>query len=332
MNYLQSKEILKKIKSAQKILLNIHRKPDPDTVGSTLAMKYFLDKLCKQTTIICPDKIDEHFLYLKDVNKIRTVNFASFDFSNYDLFIILDSSNWEMVTNNPNFQSPEIETLVIDHHKTNNIKGEIALIDDRSSATGEIIYKLLKDWNNDVDKKTADALFCAIAGDTVMFKHSRNPSSTYSIVSQLISQGADSNLYTENILGNYDLDFVKLIGCFLSHMEVDLESKLVWTAVTYKEYERYGKSKDAKDFVANNFLQSFKNVEFGAAILEYEEGRASVSLRSKGKIDVSKIALKFGGGGHKEAAGCSFDIHGESFDLEIRDFTEELKRLTKQDK
>ncbi|MDO8498008.1 MAG: bifunctional oligoribonuclease/PAP phosphatase NrnA [bacterium] len=309
LHYPESKQILEKIKGAQRIVLNVHRKPDPDTVGSSLALSYYIQSLGKETTLVCPNKIGEEYGFLKQATKIKTVSLSTFDFSPYDLFIILDSSSWHMVADSHNFTPPSLPTIIIDHHKTNNLEVEIKLLDIKAPAVGEIVYNLLKDIGADIDADTATALFTAIAGDTVYFKHTPHPAQTFEIATKLLEKGARQDLYIQYMTSNHPLSFIKCLGKMLEHMEYDAEHKFVYAAMPFEEYETYGKPSGVKDAVANEFLQAVKDAEFGVAILEGEKDRLFVSLRSKGKVDVSTIALHFGGGGHKVAAG--FSIKGE---------------------
>lgn len=312
MHYQESGKILQMISHAQRPLLNVHRKPDPDTVGSSLALSYYLQSLGKETVLICPSRIGEEYSFLKQANKIQTVHIPTFDFSPYDLFIVLDSSSWDMVSNTHGFSPPSKPTVVIDHHKTNNLEGTIKLVDPTAPAVGEIVYDFLKDIGAEIDSEMATALFTAIAGDTVYFKHTPHPAQTFKIATNLLQKGARQDLYIQYMTSNHHLNFIKCMGKMLEHMEYDAEHKFVYTAMPVEEYETYGKPPGVKDAVANEFLQSVKDAEFGVAILEGEKGNLFVSLRSKGNVDVSSIALHFGGGGHRVAAG--FSIQGEFLD------------------
>src|SRR3990167_3127647 len=146
MHFEKSKKILEALKKANNILVNVHRNPDLDSVGSALAFKYILNKLGKKVTIIGPHPVEPAFLFLPGANTIKVVDFHTFDFKPYDLFLILDSASAQIVTSDPKLPLPSLPLLVIDHHKGNNIQAGIKLVKEDASATAEIIYYLLKDW------------------------------------------------------------------------------------------------------------------------------------------------------------------------------------------
>ena len=146
MNYKESAKILKEIKNAKKILVNCHRGPDSDSVGSAIALSRVIKELDKDATIICPSDIPADLMFLDGADRVKRVNFSSFDFSNYDLFFIIDSSTYAMVTGLKDNDKPSINTVVIDHHISNEKFGKINLVDAKTTSTGEILYKVFEDW------------------------------------------------------------------------------------------------------------------------------------------------------------------------------------------
>jgi phosphoesterase RecJ-like protein len=303
--YSQSKTIFKEIKKAQRILLNVHRSPDLDSCGSSLTLYQVIKKLAKKVEIVSPQPVREQFLFLKDSRKIKKIDFSRFDFSSFNLFIILDSSSADMVTGSPQINLPKIPMIIIDHHKTNKLMGKVRLIDEEASAVGEIIYQLFQDWKMSIDKETASNLFSSIATDTVFLKYPRHPQRTFAIVYDLIKKGADMEALVKNVYNNYSLSVLKLLGLFLQKMSVDKKGDFVWAAVSHQEYESFGKPKGIRELAADQFFQSVGGVEFGMVMLEEEKGKLGVSFRSKGLIDVSKLAEKLSGGGHRKAAGAT---------------------------
>src|SRR3989344_8203976 len=123
-----STKILEEVKKANKSLINCHRNPDPDSIGSALALKVVLQKIGKEAKIICPTKLDKGVSFLKGFDEIEVVDFSKFDFKKYGLFITLDSSTWDMVTGAKNTSRPKgIKIITIDHHFTNDSFGDINL-------------------------------------------------------------------------------------------------------------------------------------------------------------------------------------------------------------
>lgn len=311
MNYLQSPKILEEIKKANNILINVHRNPDLDSLGSATAMYQALIKMGKKVTLVCPHEIPENFRFLKGADKVEVIDFMNFknfiNLTNSDLFIILDSGSYDIVTGSKEIELPDVKKIVIDHHKTNNWENYIyKLLDIKASSTAEIIYKLLLDWGTEIDQEIATSLFAGISSDTVFFKYSQEAKSTFQIGSELLSKGADRGKIVDQAFDSFNFDLVKMIGEFLTKMEKG--NGYVYSIVDNQTFLKYGKQQGAREIVANLFARSIKGFDFGIMAIEYEKDKFAVSLRSKKDTDVSEIAKRFGGGGHKNAAGAT--IHG----------------------
>ena len=181
MNYPKSKEILEEIKKAKKILLNCHRGPDPDAIGSCLAMYKVLKRMVKKVEIICPsERLYENVNYLKDFTEIKTnIVFSSFNFSIYDLFIVFDSSSWEMVSGDKKSVIPKLPIINIDHHETNTFYSGVNLVDKNASSVGEMLLKIFVDWEIEIDADCAACLMAAIVGDTGAFRYPHTTPNTF---------------------------------------------------------------------------------------------------------------------------------------------------------
>lgn len=318
MNYKESKEILEEIKKADKILLNCHRGPDPDSIGSALALSYVLEKMGKHTDIVCPsERLYDELSFLRNYDKIKKeTDFSTFDYTKYDLFVCQDSSSWDMVTGSKETQIFNMPIVVIDHHKTNTRYGQLNLIDAGSSSVGELLYKILMDWDVEIDKDTATALLTAIIGDTGIFKYPNTEVSTFKIASDLMSDGADKDLIVAKVYRSVKPNLIKFWGETLRRVVIDEEAKFVYSAVPYSVNESLGKPEYAKETACDLFAQITDGTEFGIMMLETEPGKISVSLRARNKFDTSKIALELGGGGHKAASGAK--VEGLPFDEAVK--------------
>lgn len=312
MYYKLSSKILETIKKSNNILINVHRNPDLDSIGSATALYQALVKMGKQTTLICPHEIPENFKFLKGADMVKTIDFKKFNVypakpegRSGDLFLILDSGSCDIVTGSKEIKLPDIKKIVIDHHLTNNWENYLSrLLDTKASATAEIVYRLLTDWEVGFDKNISTSLLSGIAGDTVFFKYPKDPGVTFKIVNDLIKKRANYNLLVEKFHDSMSFDFVKLLGEFLKNMK--REREFIWSAVSCEVFEKHGRPKGVRETAADSFFRSIKNVDFGVALLEEEKGKINMSFRSKKDTDVSVIAKKLGGGGHKNAAGATF--------------------------
>ncbi|EKE14930.1 MAG: hypothetical protein ACD_12C00242G0004 [uncultured bacterium] len=221
--------------------------------------------------------------------------------------MILDSGSYDVVTGDKEIKVPDVKKIIIDHHRTNNWTDYLLrLIDVESAATCEIIYQIFMDWEAEIDKDMATSLFSGIAGDTVFFKYGENTKQTFKIATYLLDKGADKNKLIDQVFDNFDFDLVQTMGEFLRKMEKGISpvGKFIYSVMNHETFVKFGEHRGARETVANLFARSIKGFDFGIMAVEYEKGKFAVSFRSK-KVDVSEIAKRFGGGGHKNAAGAT---------------------------
>lgn len=313
-HYSQSKSILKEISQAGNILINVHRNPDLDSIGSATAMYQALIKMGKTITLVCPHEIPENFKFLKGARSVKMVNFkewADTGVRPYELFLVLDSGSYDVVTGDKEIKLPKINKIIIDHHRTNNWTDYLLrLLDEKSSSTCEIIYQLFLDWGIDIDAEMATSLFSGTASDTVFFKYGENAKKTFKIATALLDLGADKNKIVEQAFDSFDFSLAQMIGEFLT--KIQKGNGYVYSVLDNKTFIKFGKQRGAREIVANLFARSIKGFDFGIMAVEYEKEKFTVSFRSK-KTDVSIIAKKFGGGGHKNASGATFFGTKEEF-------------------
>ena len=304
-NYLLSQPILLEIKKAKNILINIHRNPDLDSIGSATALYQALIKMKKKVTLICPHEIPENYKFLKGADSVETIDFKTWAGKPgpYDLFLILDSGSYDIVTGSKEIKLPDMKKIIVDHHQTNNWSDcLLKLLDIEASSTAEIVYQILLDWNVIIDFKIATSIFAGIASDTVFFKYEKNAKKTFQIATELLNSGADKNKIVEQSFDSFDFDLIQLIGEFLTKMQKG--NGYVYSVLDNETFIKFGKQRGAREIVANLFARSIKNFDFGIMAVEFEKDKFAVSFRSK-SVDVSVIAKKFGGGGHKNAAGAT---------------------------
>jgi len=307
-NYFQSKLIFQEIKQSKNILINVHRNPDLDSIGSATALYRALNKIGKKATLVCPHEIPENYRFLKGADLVLTIDFktwADTDVRPYDLFLILDSGSYDVVTGSKEIKLPDVKKIIIDHHRTNNWENYVErILDIKASSTSEIIFNLLNDWEVEFDSDIATSLFAGISSDTVFFKYDQNAKNTFKITAELLDKGADRDKVVEQAFDSFDFDLVRTIGEFLT--KIRKGDRYIYSVLDNETYVKFGKQKGAREIVANLFARSIKGFDFGIMAVEYEAGKFALSFRSK-KTDVSVIAKRFGGGGHKNAAGATFN-------------------------
>ncbi len=314
--YKQSQQIRKLINRAQRVLINLHKNPDYDAFASALGLARVLKPLGKSVTITSSHQFTPPPKLFVEVEKIKVISYVLFDFSRFDLLIIVDSARYDRVTGDKSIPLPKIPYFVIDHHATNAFPTAKKLVDPQASSTSEIIYKLIKDWQLKIDKVTATMLLAGIVGDTICFRSVIRPQEVLQVASELIKSGADYQQIILQLYNNFDFSFVKLVGRFIDGMRQETTkkgTKFVWSAVSYADYVKFGRPEGVREAVADNFFRSIRGVDFGLAILETKPQQIFLSFRSKPGFDVSSLAQMFGGGGHKQAAGAN--IKGPGLNL-----------------
>ncbi|MEK7112076.1 MAG: bifunctional oligoribonuclease/PAP phosphatase NrnA, partial [Patescibacteria group bacterium] len=291
MNYAKSVSILEEIKRAKKILVNCHRSPDADSVGSALSFYGALLLMGKDVKVICPDKLPENLSFLPFSEKVEKIDFAKFDFASHDLFIVLDSGSPNMVTKRKDVNLPSLKTIVIDHHKTNKSFGDINLVDEKISSTSEILYSVYQDWGARVDRDIAQNLLAGIIADTGIFQYSVT-ARTLAIAQKLMEEGADKEKIILNIFKSFPFNKVKFWGEILKRMEWDREHNFVWSAIPHEVYKEFENPISAKESAASLFAPVVDKTDFGMIMVEEEKGILSISLRGRTGFAVSKIAEK----------------------------------------
>lgn len=305
MKYKDSKKILKALKKAKKILVSVHRNPDPDSVGSALSFYEFLLRLKKEVKVICPDEVSEDNRFLPYSEKVKKVDFNNFTFNEYDLFLILDSSNWSQVTGNEKLRVSDINIVVIDHHITSTRFGNLNLVDDQVSSTSEIVYYLFKDWKVKLSESISENLLAGIIGDTGVLRYPNVTPDTLLVTRDLMLKGGNKNEISENLYRNYSFNSIKFWGEIIQRMEIDVENRFVYSVIPNEVYKKFDSPFGSKEIAASMFTPVVKDTDFGMIMIEEKKGILSVSFRSRKDFDVSEIAKELGGGGHVVAAGVS---------------------------
>ncbi len=303
MNYPESSLILEKIKNSSNILVNCHASPDADSVGSALAFYELLTQMNKNVSIVCPHNLPGNLEFLANSDKVKTIDYSNFDYSSFDLFITLDSAGWNRVTGRRDIPIFDIPIIVIDHHETNEMYGDINLVKFNIAANCELVYFIINDMKIEINNSIAQDLLTGIIGDTGALRFPEANEITFDVVAELM-KFADKNKIIRSLYQSYSLDHVKLWGKIMEKIQIDQDKKIVWSALNYEEYQKLGHIDGAKSELADILIQSIENTDFGFIAIEESPNFISVSFRSRTGVDVSKIAIELGGGGHKWASAA----------------------------
>ena len=231
----------------------------------------------------------------------------------YDAVFVIECSDIDR----PGLIDLEKQFVVnIDHHSTTALFGAINWIDSTASAVGEMIYNLCKATGVRVTKEIAECVYTALLTDTGSFHYSNTTERTFKIASELVRTGIKPAKTAEAIFGSYQWPKIELLSLVLATAKRDETGHIAWMEQTLEMQEQTRASEeDADGFV--NYPLSVGEVEATALFKECSPGVYRTSLRSKGDVNVAKVAEQFGGGGHRNAAGCTLKGNLESVERQV---------------
>lgn len=291
------KEIFKSFKKAQKILIFTHVHPDGDAIGSTLALKKALESMGKTADIVLERPLSVIFECFGD-NFITKEDIRC----EYDLKVSLDCGDYDRLGELKDLFKGK--TVNIDHHLSNTLFADINYVDDKSAATGEIIYDLIKYMKVKITNEIADGLYGAILTDTGGFMFSNTTVKTHNIAAELIAKGADYYNLNKKLIQEKDYHRHLITAKCIENMEFYEDGKIAVSVFSNDMANSYEMKTDDTNGLSA-VPRTVKGVEVGVLITEIKKGTVKVSLRSDSIVDVSQIAAKFGGGGHKRASGIT---------------------------
>lgn len=301
MNYELSLKILEKIKSSNRILLNMHRRPDADSAGSATSMYKVLESMGKKVEIASPSPVPGNLEFLVEGMVVSVVDFDKLDFSSYDLFIMMDSASLDRIFSEKEPSKPDIFLINIDNHETNPKFGDINLLDFDSSSVCEMLYGIYKDWGVQIDPNVATKLFAGIEGDTGSFQFEVHKN-TFQTAGKLLELGANFQLVTTNLFASVPAKLMEFWKVCLGLMKLHKEG-FVSISVPYEIYKDYVHLSGSRETVATNYVAQLEGSKYGYILTEDQPGAISVSFRSRHGVDVGALAKSLGGGGHSGASG-----------------------------
>ena len=295
------KKVVQAIKKHKSFLISAHVDLEGDALGSEIALAYLLKKLKKKAFIVNQDGVPECYKFLPGRNMIvkgRNIPF-------FDTALIVDCSDLRRIGKVKGSIAEDKFIINIDHHLSNEKFGHVNWVDDKASSASEMIYRLYKEFNLSVPKEAALALYAGISTDTGFFKYSNTRALTLKITSELLNHGFDSYKVYKTIYQNIPLADMRSVADIISGFKTDGANKIAWVSISKKAGEGILKG-ELTDMIFG-FLRSIKDIE--VAVIFREKGKAvtKVNLRAQGKVNVGKLAVSFGGGGHKNASGFSLN-------------------------
>lgn len=301
------------VENGTNFLLVAHKRPDPDTVGANLAMKWFLESRGKTVDIVCFDPFPESLRGLFE--GVEFYHPDQVDWSVYSTIIASDSVDrgFHLLTDRV---AEDQVTVLIDHHPDIELTGDIVMIDPKYSSSSEIIYLFLNHIQAKLSRPIATALLTGILFDTGNFQHSSVSPQVMDIASHLMKLGAPLAKISNTLFTNKQISAMKLWGKAFEKAKFVPENGLLVTAVTQYDIKECEATPDDIYQVAS-ILSTVPEAKFALVLSERDAETVRGSLRASERygIDVSAIAHQFGGGGHKMASG--FEVKGKIVENEL---------------
>lgn len=307
------KQVADLLQNMSTIILTAHVHPDGDCLGSMLALNEYLASRGKSVKMILDDEVPALYKFLPGH---ETIGKPTTKVISADLLIVLDASDIERIGKVKEHVNAPI--LNIDHHISNTKFADYWYINSKSAATGEIIFELLNLLNAKITPAIATCLYTAIATDCGFFRYANTSVQTMRYAADLIEFGAKPNAISEH-METKPLESILTLAKVLETLELHHHGKIATITVSPDTLDTLDST---EGFI--NYPRIIEGVEIAIMFKVMNEGTIRISFRSK-TVDVSKLALSFGGGGHARAAGCA--IMGKIEDIKIKVLNSAIKQL-----
>jgi bifunctional oligoribonuclease and PAP phosphatase NrnA len=305
------KKAVELINNTSSWLVTSHTRPDGDAVG---CMKVFCEIAAQfgknvKPLLLSPPAEWYKFIFDAPVpvlgNDVKPQELNAGKFGKFDLVIIVDTNSYVQLAEFDKWlKASNVPVLVIDHHLTGDGLGTVEIVDSTAAATGEIVLDLLKFAGWKITPSIAEALYIAVSTDTGWFRFDNTDGRVMRNAAELIELGARPAEVYHKMYQSYSPARLKLLGKMLESFELHRDGKIALMFLLRRDFDSTGATgTDTEEFV--NESQRIGSVEASALFVELKDGGFRCSLRSSGTVDVQKIAAKFGGGGHRVAAGVN---------------------------
>ncbi len=297
-------QVAQAIRAYNKFLITWHVDPDPDCVGSGLALQQALQAMGKDVICVSPDPLGEWFEFLPGIESCAVFTEG---FSPHVDAVIVEDCEPDRCGGLVSYLKSGVPIINIDHHGTNLGFGQAFYINPRAAATGEIIYQLLTEYLHvSLTEAMATNLYAALAGDTGTFRYSNTNSRVLAAASELVKHGANPAEIAVHLYENRAYEEVDFLRAALDTLEISPRGEMSWITVTKTMLgERQWSGQRSEDLI--KYPRMIKTVKLAIMFRELDAAKTKVSFRSRDNIDASKLAALFGGGGHMHAAGCTID-------------------------
>lgn len=309
------------LRKAPKVALFSHVSPDGDCIGSMLGLGLALERLGKDVYFYNSDPIPRNLRFLPGVDRIQNTLPEPLP----QTLLFVDCSDLQRVSFKPEKIPVGTMILNLDHHISNQNFGSVNWVDAEASASGEVGYALIQELQIELTPEIATNLYTAILTDTGSFQYSSTTSKTHRIAAELLECGISLSKIHNQVFDQRPLAKVELLRRALNQLQLYADGKCAIMSLRMKDFEESGAEESLSEGLVDH-ARSIQGVEVAALLKEIDSNKVRVGLRSNLWFNVNETAARFGGGGHKRAAGCTLETSLEEAEqLLVKAIEEEIE-------
>ena len=319
-----AKAVVEALKPHATFCISTHISPEGDALGSALGLALALRSAGKSAEVVIRDPVPAYLDFLPYQGVVSQHPKLP---HRYDVLAVVDCGDLGrtgLFVDAP----PQVGLVVnIDHHLTNRRFGGINWIVPDATASGQMVYELIRMWGVPISRDIALCLYVTLLTETGSFRYSNTKPQTLRVAADLLETGVDGAKVAQALYDRNSPGRLKLLADVLHGLGRHANGKIAWVTVTHHLFKATGTSpEDTEDMV--NYPRSLKGVEVAVLFRELTPTQYKISLRSQGRVNVAAVAEQFGGGGHRNAAGCV--VHGELASVQGRVVGELEKAVAKE--
>lgn len=290
-------QVVTTLTNADSVFIAAHIQPDGDCVGSQLALAHALHALGKRVTVSIDDKVPESLNFLTGYHDI-----SQREPGGQDVFVYVDGSDSKRYGKALNREkSGARPVILIDHHITNEPFGDLNLVDTEAASTAEIVFDVICALHVPFTPDMAQALLAGIVTDTMGFRTSSTTPETLHKATELVRHGGNIPEIIDRVYNRRSIASLRMLGYAIEHSK--LQNRVIWTQVDYRTQKSLGLNGNGTSGIVTQLL-TVADADIAFVLTEKQDGNVDLSMRSRADVDISAVAKRLGGGGHKQAAGA----------------------------
>lgn len=289
--------------SREPLLIVCHVSPDGDAVGAALALAQLCEEIGRPCAVVNDDRVSSRYDFLPGFSRFRQTAEVR---ERYREAVALDCADIQRLGRAVDLFEPDVRLINVDHHETNNSFGSLNLVEPEASATCLVLYRLLRSAGLPISHPVALSLYTGIVFDTGGFRYNNTTPEIHYAAADLLTRGIEPFLVADRVLEAMTREQVELVRLGLATLTVHPSGRIAYASVDQEMLAKSGADEDDSDALLL-YTRALSGVEVGVLFRERKDGSVKASLRSREKVDVASLALRFSGGGHMRAAGCNLE-------------------------